>query len=387
MSTQHAIRSAPVFRIWPLTILVTCCLLLSLSAVAQEKPWSGFAVETNFIAGRILKHTPKFRAPIPDMSTAVELNLVKQTYGTQDWQQRRHYPVLGFGFTYTSYGIDSIYGKCISAYPTLQLPLIRGRNLEWTFRAGFGIGYISRHYERNPGWDTLDNAISSHFNNYTIVATDLRYHINEHWDVQLGGNFSHISNAALKQPNLGINMYGAHVGLRYYPVTSRPQKIVRDLQPLKNRWLVQGRFSMAFNEMGTTDGPIYPVYLASVYTSKRWLSKNKAFIGIDYSYHTKIEAFLKNNEIYPGAAKAHSWKSAVFVGNEFLFGHVGVLLQLGYYIKNAALAETSYYEKLGGNLYIIQKEHGPLKELCISALLKAHKTEAELAEIGIGFGF
>jgi hypothetical protein len=356
-------------------------------APAQVQPWSGFGLESNFIVGKVFKHTPKFRAPIPDVSTATEFNFVQQTYGRKDWHQRRHFPLVGFGFAYTNYGIDSIYGKCYSIYPTLQLPIVRGKHFEWTLRMGYGLGYITRHYERTPGWDTLNNAISSHINNYTTISTDLRYHINQHWDVQLGGNFTHVSNAALKQPNLGVNMYGAHVGLRYYPVSSRPQKLVRDLPPLKNRWLAQVRLSMAFNEMGTTDGPIYPVYLASAYVSRRWLSKNKMFAGLDYSYHTKIAAFLENNEIYPGDAKAHAWKSAVFAGNEFLFGRVGILLQLGYYLRAGELSETKYYEKLGGNLYLVQKEHGPIKELCVSALLKAHKTEAELAEIGLGFGF
>lgn len=387
MKALHTDRYFLSLRTWLRTAALCGCLFPAAAAQAQNKPWSGFAIESNIVAGKVFKHTPKFRAPIPDLTTAYDLCFLQQTYGKKEWQQRRKYPLVGFGFTYTVYGIDAIYGRCIGMYPVLQLPIVRGNRMEWTLRAGFGLGYVSKHYERVPGWDTLNNAISSHINNFTTFSTDLRYHINTHWDVQLGANFSHISNAALKQPNLGINTYGAHMGVRYYPVTAQPQRMMRKLQPLSNRWLAQARVSMAFNEMGTTDGPLYPVYIASAYVSRRWRSKNKMFAGIDYSYHRKIEAFLKNNEIFPGEEKAHSWKSAVFAGNEFLFGRVGVLLQAGYYIKDAALSIAPYYEKLGGNFYIIQKEQGPVKEMCISVLLKAHKTEAELAELGIGFGF
>lgn len=356
---------------------------------AQNKqPWTGFGIEANMLYGKVFKHTPKFKLPIPDHSTAFDLNFTLQTYGKKDWEQRRHFPMVGVGITYTNYGIDSIYGRCIGIYPNLQLPIVRGNKLEWTVRIGMGMGYITRDYQRAPVWDTLNNAIGSKIDNFTIFMTDLRYHVNEHLDIQLGGNFTHVSNASFQQPNLGINMYGAHIGIRYFPVTSKPEPIMRDLEPLKSRWLTQVRAGLAFDGYAAPNGPVYPVYMASLFESIRWHSNNKVFVGIDYSYHTAIYAFLRNNEVGVGSEAQHSWKSAVFAGNEFLFGRVGLVLQLGYYIKEAYLkADVPYYEKLGGNLYLVQKEKGALKELCLSAFLKAHQTDAELVEFGIGAGF
>ncbi len=368
-------------------IVVAVCFVTSARLSAQNAPSAGFGIEANILAGKVIKHTAKFKAPVPDLSTAFDLNFVQKTWGKKPWHQRRGYPVAGFGIGYTNYGIDSIYGRSVSVYPNIQFPLITGKKIEWTFRVGFGLAYTTRHYERGPIWDTLNTAIGSHFNNYTLFMTDLRYHVNKHLDIQLGANFSHMSNAAYKQPNLGINMYGAHIGIRYFPVTSTPEKIQRKLIPVKNRWLVQARIGLSLSEAGYTDGPSYPIYLASVYASRRWRGKNKMFAGIDYSYHKKIEAFLKNNEIFPGEEKKHSYKSAVFVGNEFMFGRVGILLQVGYYIKDAALKLDPYYEKLGGNLYLVQKEKGILKETFLSILLKTHKTQAELVEVGLGVGF
>ena len=365
-------------------------LLLSFSVCEgqgqEQAKWSGLGIEANFVAGKVLKHTNKFLAPVPELSTAYEINFMQQTYGKKAWHQRRNYPRVGVGVTYTVYGIDSIYGRCIGIYPNLEIPIVGGKQLEWTLRMGFGAAYVTRHFERAPVWDTINNAIGSHLNNFTLFATDLRYKINRHWAVQIGGNFSHISNAGFRQPNKGINMYGGHVGFRYYPVTSEPKKIVRELKQLKKRWLAQGRIGIAFNETLYADGPIYPIYLASVYASKRWQSKNKLFFGIDYSYHKDIEAFLKNNEISAGEEQKHSWKSAVFVGNEFLFGRVGIMLQVGWYLQEGAMPLDPYYEKLGCNLYLVQRERGPIKEMFLSVLLKTHKTQAELAEVGIGIG-
>ncbi|MBA3827904.1 MAG: acyloxyacyl hydrolase [Taibaiella sp.] len=378
---------SPMRGRYPILLLL---LLLPLLSGAQDEPaWAGFGVEVNAVGGKIFKHTPKFKPPIPDgLSKAIDINFIRQTYGTKDWQQRVRYPMVGFGVTYINYGIDSVYGHLIGFYPDLQIPIIRGKKLEWTLRFGFGIGFISKYYSRGPVWDTINNAMSSNINNFSTFTTDLRYRINKHWDVQMGANFFHVSNATYHTPNLGINMYGAHVGLRYFPVTSQPHRIVHDLHPLKSRWLVEGRFSMAFTESGPGYGPMYHVYLATLYASKRWHSKNKFFGGIDYSYHQDVYAFLRNNEILQGREAQNSWKSALFLGNEFGVGRFGIILQAGYYLREAYLkADQPFYEKIGTHIYLIQKEQGILKELYFSALLKTHTTVAELAEFGIGIGF
>jgi hypothetical protein len=252
-----------------------------------------------------------------------------------------------------------------------------------------GLGYINRHYTRTAPFDTINIAIGSPINNYTLFMTDLRYRLNKNWDLQIGANFSHISNAAVMEPNLGVNMYGAHIGLRYFPLTSTPVCTKRELPKLKNRFLFQARLGLAFNDIQNAGGPLFPTYLASAYISRRWLSKNKMFAGADYEYRTGVYAFLRNNEIDAGHEAQNSWQSSIFIGNEFLLGRrLGFLLQLGYYTKTSALTPgTTYYEKLGFNYYIVQKERGPLKELYLSALLKANGTVAQLVECGLGFSF
>jgi len=373
-------------------ILMGLVYLLPIVCHAQDvsqsvKPWSGFGIEATILAEKVYKHEAKFTVPLPALSTGIDVNLMLHTYGRKSWEQRRRYPTIGIGITYINYGIDSIYGRCVGIYPNIELPLIRGKSLEWTLRIGDGIGYVTKRYSRVNPVDTLNTAIGSHINDFFSFSTDLRYHVNHHLDVQIGGNFNHISDASYHKPNLGVNTYGAHIGVRYFPVTSRPPRIERQLAPLKNRWLIQGRLSMSLVASEAPAGPLYPVYIAAGFVSRRWLSKNKMFAGIDYSYHTDVYAFLRNNEIYPGTEKQNSYKSAVFIGNEFLLGRVGVVFQVGVYTHQAYLKQDGFYQKIGGNFYLVQKEKGPIKELFLSALLKTHRIVAELGEIGIGAGF
>ncbi len=353
----------------------------------SNAPLAGYGVEANIFAGKVFKHTTKFELPIPKLSSGLDLNFTQKTSGTKDWHQRRHFPVIGIGITYTNYGIDSIYGRCFSIYPNITFPIIAGKKLLWTFRIGDGVGYVTHLYGRHPIADTINNAIGSHLNDYASFNMDLRWRINPHWDIQGGWNFTHISDASFHQPNLGINLYGAHIGIHFYPVTSTPKTVKKDLKPLKNRWLIEGRAGLAFTQSEADYGPSYPVYMGSLLVSRRWRSKNKMFIGADYAYFTGIYAFLRNNLIDVGTEKQNSYKSAIFFGNEYLFGRLGLVLQVGIYMKQSYLAQDPYYEKLGANYYILQREKGPLKELFLCGFLKTHKSVAELAEFGMGMGF
>lgn len=369
-------------------LLITLLFAGLLCRAQPNDPLAGFCIDANAFAGKVIKHTEKFHLPVPDLSTGLDINLQWKTYGKKEWEQRRRYPTIGIGFTYTNYGIDSVYGRCFSIYPNIEIPIISGNRLQWTVRIGDGAAYVTRKFSRQPDFDTLNNAIGSNLNDYASFMTDVRFHINHHWDVQAGLNFSHISNASYHQPNLGINMVGGHVGIKYFPVTSRPKRITHDLKPLKNRWLGQFRATIAFNQSNAPLGPTYPIYLATALASKRWISKNKAFLGFDYSYHEQINAFMRNNGAVPaGTEKDRSYKVAFLVGNEFLLGRVGVVLQTGVYLKQAFQTQGKLYQKLGGNLYLVQHEKGPIKELYICAFLKTHLSVAELAEVGFGMSF
>lgn len=372
-------------------IISATCLLLSINCFAQDNNTDrhfppGFGIEANLITGKVFKHEAKFTLPIPDISTGADINLVWHTYGHKPWEQRTHYPRIGLAATYINYGIDSIYGRCIGIYPNIIFPLLTGKKLEWVLRIGDGVGYVTKTYSRVNPVDTINVAIGSSINDLIMIVTDAHYHINPHWNVQAGANITHISNGSVRKPNLGVNMAGVHIGVSYFPVTSHPQRITRELKPLSNRYLFQLRAGASLVSSYTPGGPLYPVYLTTAYISHRWKDMNKVFVGIDYSYHDNVYAFLRNNELERGSEKQHAWKSAILAGNEFMIGRVSIAVQAGVYIRQAYIYNADIYEKVTASYYMVQHEHGPIKELFIYTSLKAHLSVAELGEMGLGIG-
>ena len=363
-------------------LLIACLLPMCLFAQSGDG-LAGYGIEVNPVYGKVIKHNYIF-PPLPRFSYAIDVNILKQTDGSKDWQARRKNPMIGLGITYTNYGIDSVYGKCIGVYPVYELPLVRSQQLEWTCRFGYGIGYITNHFER-PG-NTQNNLIGSHLNNFTMFTTQLRYKVNHHVHVQAGFNFSHISNGSFRLPNLGINMYGGHVGLRYFPVTDEPQGKTVATETLRNRFMVQARVGLGMIEYNNVDGPLYPVYAATLYGSYRYGSRNKVLAGVDYSYFTAMYAFLRNNEISAGKEHADSWEGVIFLGHEFIFGRIGVIAQFGVPFKHTYINKDKTIQKLGYCYYIIQKEQGVFKELTLNTFIKSNNLEASHIEFAIGAG-
>jgi hypothetical protein len=367
---------------------VLLLVLLPMVVAAQEtNRWSGFGIETHLLAGKVFKHEAKFTLPIPALTTGFDVNFVQHTYGRRVWEQGRKFPRLGVALTGIHYGNDAVYGNLIGIYPNITFPILTGKRLEWTLRAGNGIGYVSNQYSRVSPVNTTNVAIGSKINDFIMFVSDAGYSVNKHWQIKAGAFITHISNGSVRKPNLGINVVGVGAGVSYFPVTAHPAKIARPQQALSQRYLLQLRYGMSLVSANTSGGPLYPVYTGTGYVSRRWRSHNKVFAGIDYSYHQNLYAHLRDNGLEQGRERQHAYKCAVLAGNEFLLGRVGIMVQAGVYIRKGYLQKQDVYEKVSFNYYCVQREHGPLKELYLFTSLKAHLNVAEMGEMGVGIGF
>ncbi|WP_345082103.1 acyloxyacyl hydrolase [Nemorincola caseinilytica] len=360
----------------------------TVSAPASLPPRKGgVGLEVNLISGRIIRHSASFTAPVPAMSYALDVNIVWQSYGQKPWQQPLGYPLYGAGITLTDYRSPRIFGKCAGIYPYVQIPLVRVGQFEWTFRFGVGVAYVTKRYSLGPDIDTINTAVSTHVNAFACLYTDLRYRLNEQLDLQAGGNLTHISNALYREPNLGVNMVGAHVGIRYFPGTSSPDRIMRKMPPVRKRWLAEARVGISHKEARAEGSPVKAAYIGALSVSRRVNGHNKVFAGIDAAYHKDVLAFLINYGIEIGHEKKHSWDGGFFVGDEFIVGRLGLMAAVGVYYRQTFLDFDPIYQRMGGKYYILTRERGPVKELFLSALLNTHGVVAEYAEFGMGVSF
>jgi hypothetical protein len=99
-----------------------------------------------------------------------------------------HYFGLNFGMRYNFVQPDSRF-----------VPYISG---------GLGLGWIDSHPEI-PGGQGQD------FTFNILTAAGISYLINDHWKVNVGILYQHLSNADQTDPNPSLNLVGPQVGLNY----------------------------------------------------------------------------------------------------------------------------------------------------------------------------
>lgn len=365
-------------------ILILCWL--ATEAKAQDA-WQGVGIEANYFHSNMMRHSKKITAPLAKNTSTFELGLTKKFRGTKDWQIRRNYPEAGLSLFLVDYNNKDLYGSIYGIVPHLRLRIFTRANFSWSLRVGMGIGYATNPYQRVPNQNLENETIGGNINNLTPLQTDLRYSINNNLDFQAGAHLIHVSNASFRRPNYGINIWGIQAGIRYFPVTNKPEKIYKDPEPLKNRILFYAKGSIAFVEKDMPDGGLNRVYNGGIFATKRYLGKNKAILGVDYTYNTAVYAYLKYNERYPGEENNRSSQASIFVGNEFEFNRFGIVLQGGVYVKTMDQQTDRFYQKLGANFYFYKSETGFLKEGLFSLLLKTHQNRAELFELGLSVGF
>jgi len=339
-----------------------------------------------YFGGKVFIHTPKIHLPAPQYTQAFEWSYTKQTTGTHPWQQRFGFPETGLNLCYVHYG-DARYGNAIGFYPSIQFRILSHRQIDWFWKIGGGIGYATKHWERTPAVDSFNNIIGSAMNNFTMMQTGLRYSFASKWRIQIGAAFDHLSNAAARQPNYGINTFSGFVGLHYYPNSIVQVFQKQEQVQSKNPFNIGAKMSMAFAEDKTVDGPIYPYESGSLFVSKMWRHKFRSMLGADITYSEKLYAFIKNNYLYPGEEKKHSYRYTVFAGHEFVFGRIGLPLQLGYYLNHPVGGGDKIYQKLGINYHFYTARKGVLKDMFLFTQLKTHFARAEYAELGLGFLF
>ena len=362
--------------------LLICLLFLSFQLKAEKDSTKSISFGVNYLGGKVIVHTPKIHIDPPPYSQAILFSYCKQHTGTKDWQQRFGFPESALNLSFTHYGKKEL-GNAIGIYPSIQFRLISQKNAYWYFKVGGGIGIVSKSWKRIPTEDSTNNILGSTLNNFTMIQSGVRFKVAKNWTFQSGIHFFHISNAASRQPNYGINTIGAFIGLNYHPLGVVMQFAKIELPKNKIPYNIGLKATLAFAEAKAVDGPLYPYYHISLFGSKMYRNKNRAMLGIDATYSAELYTAFKNNYKFIGTEKQHAIRYTVFGAHEFVFGKIGLPLQYGFYL-NRPTGGRKTYQKLGINYHFYHNDNHIVKDIFLMTQLITELVNAQYAEIGFG---
>jgi hypothetical protein len=325
-------------RLFSNTIYTTIFLLACHSVLAQT--FVGLATTS----GKIAKHTSKINYDPPPHSISFELQYMKQTQGTRYWQQAFGKPMVGLLGVANLYR-DSIIGSTYVIAPCIQYDIVKYRQWKLTTRLAAGPAVATQFWQRTSIGDTFANYLGSRLNMFGQLAVAIQYSPNARTQLFAGGSLNHVSNGAIRKPNLGVNLVGVYAGVRYAISEAVPSS--KSFVRRKSSWGIDLRAAISAAEYGYGNGPLLPFYYGAVLLSYKLRQKHKLYCGFDYEYSTKLNYFI---QLYNQDITNLRWQSSFtsfVVGNEIMLGKFSIPMQIGVYLNNEAFRIKPFYQRFG----------------------------------------
>lgn len=329
--------------------------------------------QTEFFIGQHIEHDTSLKNAIQNNSYGflVSYNYVNTT--NSKFNTLFNYPKRGYSFLYHNLNSD-ILGELYAGFRHFTYNLTPKKQNKLELTTGFGVGYVTKKY------NNLNNPENVAIGSNIVVSayTKLQY-----LQFLKGTNFSlnssvsliHISNAAFKNPNLGLNTITFNLGVNY-ALENKPLPLTEKIEDIKNSSINYNLiFRTGFNESKEIDSGLYPFYNVSFYGAKTinnystLTAGTELFISEFLKHYTEIEN--NNNNITRGG---------IFIGHELTQHKFSFISQLGYYIYYPKEYESRIYERFG-----FKYKLG--KHLFSEVNLKANLFRAEGLELGIGYKF
>lgn len=385
--------------------------LLFFQLVIKAQTLNNYSVQVNYIYGNILKHTVHLQNLVKGPDTGAEINIEWPTNGQEAWQQYFRYPTVGIGITGLDLGNTEMLGQLLAVYPYLKFNIIDTKSIILSLRGGAGMSFLNKRFDNtatNPeDLNTGNAAIGSIINVYFAGGGDLEIPITHGFSAIGGFHWNHASNGSFYQPNSGINMLNARVGIKYNPNYKNANNILKNSYPnLPQKYSVEFTLSGGARELYYRDNKQYPVGSAVVAIYRQLGNLMHLGLGMDAFY----DGVYNGNTLFKRTyLTTDEFKNKIRVGvslqPELVFGKLTAGIHLGMYLYNPLKNLEPYADAENGTLhkgliykYNIEEEDGwfysraslkyALNQHIFASLgLKTHLQKAEFIEWGLGYKF
>ncbi|WP_291914011.1 acyloxyacyl hydrolase [Chitinophaga sp. CB10] len=213
-----------------------------------------------------------------------ELRLGWQSAGKQNWQRVFNCPSYGVGLYTGNIGDPRELGNPSGLYGFFYAPIRRRPKHHFEAGLSLGVTYDLAPYDsiKNPSNDAIGSKIDVYFN----LDVGGVWKISNTFDIVYGLDITHFSNGRTHTPNMGLNMVGGNVGLRYnfnavskvfrtqidshYIAPRRPTYILQPIYPVKHYHQLALYGAVGFVQLSSDFG------IKATYTT--------ASLVLDYSY-------------------------------------------------------------------------------------------------------
>ena len=339
----------------------------------------GYRASARLHYGTILSHRESMTHLIKGRVTGLDFTYGKQTSGIKPWQQVFNYPAMGLGLYHSFLGNPGQLGTGTAVYGYMFFPLITKDKFWFRYRWGTGPGYISKPFDRVDNYK--NTAIGSKINLFANLLFETGFKISDHLQLTAGLGYSHFSNAAVKTPNLGINMTTLALGISYNTV-DLGRHLAKDTALFLSRkfdFFVYG--ALGLKEVMPAGGNKYGVVHFFSEAARRVGNRRKIGVGPDIFYDdSDFKEYNSDTVNIPAENRPEFIKMGVHISHELVLGRLSAIVHIGVYLHNIYKSDGLFYHRFGYRYYITD-------HLFIDAGFKTHWAVAKNIEFGVGYNF
>ena len=352
-----------------------CFLFLSLWA-AQSAQAQRLSFDAQGLTSLIIPISTTSPQLLTSSPKGVELRIMQQTDGSEDWHHWYKSPRFGVTMIYYDFR-NQFLGKAFSLQGIGDFPLKKRDKHDWHFLIGYGVAYLTESF--NKFRNRKNTYIGSQFNYSFEMMVGYNYHLNPQLKLAAEAGIIHYSNAALQLPNGGINAFSLGLGLKYAPGKAVQPKLdtVRPFQkPKKWRWNLFGGFGLL--EQYPTGGKKYAVYNINLLGEKRISRKVSWLVGLEGIYNNLYKEYIPEGKNLP--EENNPGRAAVLTGFDILMGKMAIMIQAGVYIYKPQDFDAIWYNKYGFKWRFY-------RDFFASFAIKTQLGAADNFELGVGYRF
>lgn len=287
---------------------------------------------------------------------SAEVRLGWQTDQRNEWARHYNFPAYGIGW-YTGYiGDVNTFGSPNALYGFMSFNLSKQNRNQFIIEPALGLTYNLKPY--NPQNNALNDAIGSKVTVYFNLSLGGLYQVNREMDLLYGIDFSHFSNGRTVTPNYGLNMLGAHLGLRYHWNKAQrladPSVFPKNIFEVRPYGLVGEKprkttenFIQFYQAVGTVQNDRDAGTSTRYFTSSSVLEYQHKFnemhgvtVGFDYFHDASLSDTISNRHYNTYTTMN---LPAFHLGYDFAFWRFQVRMQIGTYLTDAGRTMKGSY--------------------------------------------
>jgi hypothetical protein len=375
-------------------------------------PLKVFFIEPELMLGKNIEIYEDF--PHSNLRSNYVLNLSVLNQDTsKHWVKFYKFPTLGLSFSYSNLGNQEIFKNEFSLIPFIILKTSRDQRKSFDFKIGLGVSYFNHpfHNEKNPD----NKVIGSNFTWAFKLFMYKKFLVTKKVNLKFGFGFLHSSNAHTTIPNYGMNSAMISLAAQFATKPYDPDFAMKleDIPVNKRKYyFIQTRFGYGWHELGGTFDPIgtrdFPVNSYSLSGGAIIKQHIKLSLGLTYRFYNSFYDYLvrRKNEIRTELGENPRTESSnvfVFIGTEFLIGHIGLDFAFGFNLHKPFYEEFNVrwefnegfkkfrnkylVTRFGLKFYLISNERMPRHNIYLGSHINANFGKADFMDLSFGYVF